>query len=486
MYLGIDIGTSAVKTIVMDERGELVAEASEPLDVSQPQSLMSEQHPNQWWDAVDSTVRALAKHAPSVRGIGLSGQMHGAVLLDRTHRPMRPAILWNDGRSHEECMELEAAVPVPDRTGNHAMPGFTAPKLRWIRKHEPRIFARVNKVLLPKDYVRLRMTGDFATDMSDASGTLWLNVEKRRWDSDMLDATQLSESHMPSLYEGSDITGTLRPEVASAWRMNPVPVVAGGGDQAAGAVGSGAVLPGMCTISLGTSGVLFAPDTSYRPNPSGGVHTFCHALPNLWHEMAVILSAAGSLSWITHIVAAKSEDALIREIQEQGPYSNTPFFLPYLSGERTPHNDPHAKGVFSGLTAHTTRAELGYATLESIAFALKDCYDELIKAGANLDRLSVIGGGSRSRYWGQLIADVLQRSLVYQQDASIGPALGAARLAQLGVEGAAIADVCYEAPLDFTIEPNPAQAEALQSRYQEFRLLYGSLKQHFKRSGTLR
>ena len=484
MFLGIDIGTSAVKSVVMNEIGNLVDEASAPLDVSRPQPLTSEQDPDAWWVAVDATVRTLAKYAPAVQGIGLSGQMHGAVLLDRTHKPLRPAILWNDGRSGKECIELEEKVDVAGATGNHAMPGFTAPKLIWVRKHEPEIFAATQKVLLPKDYVRLRMTGDMATDMSDASGTLWLNVAERRWARDMLNATELNESHMPALFEGSGVTGVLSARVAAAWRMKRVPVVAGAGDQAAGAVGAGAVTPGICTLSLGTSGVMFAPDFNYRPNPTGGVHTFCHALPSTWHEMAVILSAAGSLAWLTHVTGAGSEATLIEEVETQNPETGRVLFLPYLSGERTPHNNPFATGVFSGLTAGTTRADLAYAVLEGIAFALKDCYGELRNAGANLDHLNVIGGGSRSRYWGQLIADVLQHPLVYREDAATGPALGAARLAQLGVEGRAVNAVCRELPIAFTVDPNPVRNDRLLSSYRRFQSLYHDLEAHFKGSAT--
>ena len=483
MYLGIDIGTSAVKTVVMDERGEIADESSAPLSVSRPSPLMSEQHPDAWWDAVNKTVEALAKYTSAVQGIGLSGQMHGAVLLDRAHKPLRPAILWNDGRSGEECRELEATVDVPNATGNHAMPGFTAPKLLWVRKHENDVFAATKSVLLPKDYVRLCMTGDLATDMSDASGTLWLDVANRCWHADMLGASELTDDQMPTLYEGSDVTGVLSAETAATWRMNRVPIVGGAGDQAAGAVGAGAVTSGICTLSLGTSGVMFAPDFGYNPNPAGGIHTFCHALPNTWHEMAVMLSAAGSLAWVSELTAAGDEASLIEEIQTSGSAKGKVFFLPYLSGERTPHNNPLAKGVFSGLTSDTDRAELGYAVLEGVAFAFKDCYSELVNAGANVEHINVIGGGSQSRFWGQLIADVLQRPLIYRRDAAVGPALGAARLAQLGIEGSAVSDVCRQAAVDFIVEPRSERKNEFESRYFEFNALYEALKPHFGRYG---
>ena len=481
MYLGIDIGTSAVKTVIMSEGGEIVAESSASLSVSRPHPLMSEQQPEDWWDAVNKTVRILRDYTSAIRGIGLSGQMHGAVLLDHAHNALRPAILWNDGRSGEECHELEATVMVADATGNRAMPGFTAPKLLWVQKHEKDIFAATRTVLLPKDYVRLRLTGELATDMSDASGTLWLNVAERCWHRDMLDACEMAESHMPTLYEGSEVTGVLSPEIAATWGMNRVPVVGGAGDQAAGAVGAGAVTSGVCTLSLGTSGVMFAPDDAYRPNPDGGIHTFCHALPETWHEMSVILSAAGSLSWVTQLTQSESEAELIQSIETQSRLSTQVFFLPYLSGERTPHNNPLATGVFSGLTADTTRADLGFAVLEGVAFAFKDCYTELVNVGANVEHINVIGGGSHSRYWGQLIADVLQKPLTYRQDAAVGPALGAARLAQIGVEGLAVKDVCHEAPIDFTIHPKTEQTMKFEAKYLEFKALYDDLNPHFDR-----
>lgn len=465
----------------MADDGSTLAEAAAPLSSSRPGPLMSEQDPNDWWQAVQSTVQDLKHYAPGVQGIGLSGQMHGAVLLDRKQRPLRPAILWNDGRSSTECAELEAQLDVAAATGNRAMPGFTAPKLLWLNKHEPETFAATQTVVLPKDYVRLRMTGELATDMSDASGTLWLNVATRRWDPAMLGATNLDEDAMPALYEGSQVTGVLSAELAAAWRMQQVPVVAGAGDQAAGAVGAGAVNPGICTVSLGTSGVIFAPARCYRPNPAGGVHTFCHALPETWHEMAVILSAAGSLTWIAQSTGYASEAELLEEVEAREPMDSRVMFLPYLSGERTPHNNALATGVFTGLTADTTRAELGYAVLEGVAFAMRDCCEELRKSGSDLSHLNVIGGGSRSRFWGQLLANVLQRPLHYRLDAAVGPALGAARLAKLGVCGAPIDEVCHEANIDFVVEPNTNDEHALVPRYQAFRSLYQDLRAHFER-----
>src|SRR5262245_49646086 len=299
-FLGIDGGTSAVKAVVLDEAGEVVSEASAPLTVSRPRPHWSEQDPDDWWRATDHAVRELAARGAvrDVASVGLSGQMHGATLLDASQRPLRPAILWNDGRSAAACRALEAAVPDSRSiTGNLAMPGFTAPKLVWLREHERESFVRTRSVLLPKDYVRLRLTGECATDLSDASGTLWLDVAKRRWSEAMLAACDLPLAAMPALYEGPEETGRLRAEVAAAWGMARVPVAAGAGDQAAGAAGEGVIAAGQASLSLGTSGVLFSADDRFRPNPGRAMHAFCHCVPGAWHEMSVLLSAASCLSW---------------------------------------------------------------------------------------------------------------------------------------------------------------------------------------------
>ena len=482
MYLGLDLGTSSVKAVLTDAAGAVVAEASEPLAVLRPGPHMSEQNPEDWWRAVCRTVAALHDHAAQVEAIGLSGQMHGAVLLDRRGDVLRNAILWNDGRSEAECAALEQAVDVRGCTGNCAMPGFTAPKLLWVRTHETETFARTKKVLLPKDYLRYRMTGEFVSDMSDASGTLWLDVAARRWSAAMLDATHLSEAHMPRLVEGAEVGGMLHPDTAAQWGMRSVPVVGGAGDQAAGAVGVGAVAPGASFVSLGTSGVYFVPDTVYRPNPDGGVHAFCHALPELWHQMSVILSAASCVTWAARLTGAASEQALIDEVESAAlePSSvSSVYFLPYLSGERTPHNDAKALGAFVGLHHDVDRARLGYAVLEGVAFALADGQRALTAAGANLGDVSVIGGGARSMFWGRILAAALGRPVTYREDAAVGPALGAARLAMLGHTGAAPADVCPPAPAVATVEACTEAIERCAARLAVYRSLYDDLRARF-------
>ena len=463
----------------MSPEGAVVAETAADLETMRPGPLMSEQDPDAWWSATEKTIGELREFCPMVRGIGLSGQMHGAVLLGADGKPLRPAILWNDGRSAEECVELEDQVRLRDLTGNCAMPGFTAPKLMWTKKHEPNVFKQINMVLLPKDYVRLKMIGTHATDMSDASGTLWLNVRERRWDDTVLAATELDRSNMPALFEGSDVTGVLLSDLANRWNMRQVPVVGGAGDQAAGAVGAGAVESGYCTLSLGTSGVLFIPDSQYRANPDGGIHTFCHALPETWHQMAVILSAAGSLEWVSQLTGRHNIQEFVADIEQSTTTPDQPMFLPYLSGERTPHNDPLAQGAFVGLTLDTTATSLGHAVLEGVALALRDCQNALADAGTQVSNVNVIGGGTKSIYWGQLIANALEIPITYRKDAAVGPALGAARLAQLGTEGLSVNEVCAEAQVEQVIEPEQGKLAYYRERYAIFGALYRDLKQRF-------
>jgi xylulokinase len=488
MYLGIDLGTSAVKAILLRDDGTVAAQSSAPLEVSRPHPSWSEQDPEHWWRAANSAVQQLRSvhkaGLAAVKAVGLSGQMHGATLLDESDKVLRPAILWNDGRSGKECAELEEACPkLRQITGNMAMPGFTAPKLVWVRKHEPAIFNKIGKVLLPKDYLRLRMTGDHASDLSDSAGTLWLDVGGRHWSDLVLDACGLGRVHMPKLFEGSEPTGTLRAEIATAWGMSRVPVAAGAGDQAAGAIGAGVIAPGQAFLSLGTSGVYFVADDHYRPNPAGGVHTFCHALPKTWHQMAVILSAAACVSWVTQLTRAENEAALMAELEEAGKnpgrFDQAPLFLPYLSGERTPHNDPNARGVFFGLSHESQRPELAYAVLEGVAFALADGQAALLDAGTKIGEVSVIGGGSRGAFWGRILADVLQRPLVYREAADVGPALGAARLARLAVTGERASAVCAQPPIQRRVEPRADAATTVARRYDLYKHLYRDLKMSF-------
>jgi xylulokinase len=482
MYMGIDIGTSAVKAAVMDAAGQVIDQASSPLTVSRPHALWSEQNPEDWWAATLSAVGGLRRPVRNaVRAIGLSGQMHGATLLDEKSRVLRPAILWNDGRSARECADLEAAVPqMTQITGNRAMPGFTAPKLLWVRTHEPEIFSATAKVVLPKDYVRLRMTGEFASDMSDSAGTLWLDVAKRRWSEAMLAGTGLDVSNMPALFEGNEITGELRAELAEAWGMPRVPVVAGGGDNAAGAIGVGVVRAGDAFLSLGTSGVLFLANDGYRPNPAGGVHTFCHAVPDHWHQMSVILSAASSVDWAARLCGLADAGALFDAAANRNEPSRSEIFLPYLSGERTPHNDPNAQGVLFGLVHETDAAAIGQAVLEGVAFAFRDGMDALLATGSQIQSIAVIGGGARSAYWGRILSSVLGRPLTYRDSGALGPAYGAARLARMGSEKASIDEVCRPPPILHVAEPDARLTDLYAQKMRRFRSLYQNLKSLFR------
>jgi xylulokinase len=465
MFLGLDFGTSSVKALLVDFAQTVLASATVPLSVQRPAPGHSEQDPQAWFQAMLDAVDALARDQPAelsaVQGIGLSGQMHGAVLLDQAGDVLRAAILWNDVRATAECAELERAVPtIRQITGNIAMPGFTAPKLLWVHRHEPSVFAATRSVLLPKAYIRYRLTGEMIEEMSDASGTLWLDVGARDWSDTILAATSLSRAAMPRLVEGNAVAGTLHPKLAARWRMARPPIVAGGaGDNAAGAVGLSAIRPGDAFVSLGTSGVLFAVTDRFRPWPQQAVHAFCHALPGVWHQMGVTLSAAASLSWWSGVTGSNETD-LLAELGT--PVSPSPaVFLPYLGGERTPHNDGTLRAAFAGLSHETDRRRLTQAVLEGVAFSLRDCLDALAASGTRIEAADVIGGGSRSRAWIGIIAAVLGIRLHRLADGEQGAAFGAARLARMAVTGEPPEAVCTPPPRVETILPDPA----LQAAY---------------------
>ncbi|POT55591.1 xylulokinase [Citrobacter amalonaticus] len=479
MYIGIDLGTSGVKAILLNEQGDVVASQTEKLAVSRPHPLWSEQDPEQWWQATDRAIKALGQQhsLKAVKALGIAGQMHGATLLDEQQRILRPAILWNDGRCAEECALLEKQVPQSRAiTGNLMMPGFTAPKLLWVQRHEPEVFRQVAKVLLPKDYLRLRMTGDFASDMSDAAGTLWLDVEKRDWSDVMLNACGLTRDHMPALFEGSEITGTLLPEVAMAWNMPVVPVVAGGGDNAAGAVGVGMMNADQAMLSLGTSGVYFAVSEGFLSKPESAVHSFCHALPERWHLMSVMLSAASCLDWAAKLTGLETVPALIAAAQQANDDIEPVWFLPYLSGERTPHNNPQAKGVFFGLTHQHGPAELARSVLEGVGYALADGMDVVHACGVKPQSITLIGGGARSAWWRQMLADISGLQLDYRTGGDVGPALGAARLAQIAVNpNKLLPDLLPQLPLEQAHYPDAQRHAVYQQRRETFRRLYQQL-----------
>jgi xylulokinase len=472
--LGIDIGTSSVKAALLDDEDRVIASASRPLSVSRPQPGFSEQDPQHWWQATCDAIDSLkSSHGPAlteVVAIGLSGQMHGAILLDADGRVLRPCILWNDGRSAPQCEALTAQWPALHAvTGNLAMPGFTAPKLMWVRQHEPEIFARVAKVLLPKAYVRWRLCGEAVEELSDASGTLWLDVGRREWSDAALHATGMRRDQMPRLVEGNAVAGLLASDLVRRWGFRRTPVLAGGaGDNAAGAIGVGAVRPGDAFVSLGTSGVLWATTGEFKPNPQRAVHAFCHAVPDTWHQMGVILAAASCLAWWAR-VNGQPEAALLDEAAA-APADTSVWFAPYLSGERTPHNDTAVRGGFLGLDAGTTRAEMTNALLDGVCFALRDAQQALAAAGTVLSEADLIGGGARSALWSQRLADVLNLTLHQVADSDLGCAVGAARLARMAAgEGMAAA----RKPLRLRSHaPHPERAARLAQRHAQWQRLY--------------
>jgi xylulokinase len=480
MYLGIDLGTSSVKTLLIDSAQALIASASATVELSRPHPGWSEQDPADWIAATETALDELkAKHGSelaAVKGIGLSGHMHGATLLDAADKVLRPCIMWNDTRSYAEAAKLDADPRFRKITGNIVFPGFTAPKLAWVKNNEPAVFGKVAKVLLPKDYLRLWLTGEHMSEMSDSAGTSWLDVAQRRWSDDLLAATDLSEKRMPKLVEGSDPAGALRAELASRWGMSAgIPVAGGAGDNAASACGMGTVKPGHAFASLGTSGVLFAANRSYLPNPESAVHTFCHALPGTWHQMGVILSATDSLNWLCGITG-KSAGDLTGELGDRLRTPTGVTFLPYLSGERTPYNDAAIRGSFTGLSHEVDRAALTQAVLEGVVFAFRDCLEALHVAGTELSRVTAIGGGSRSRYWLKSLATALGLPVDIPADGDFGAAFGAARLGLIAAEKADPFAVCTAPDTEETVEPDREMAAAYSEAYRRYRALYPAIR----------
>ena len=468
--VGLDVGTTGVKALAVSPDGEVLARAERGYGLSSPRPGWSEQDPEDWWRATQDVLGAL--DVPEIAGIGLSGQMHGLVVLDAEDRVLRPAILWNDQRTAAECAEIEARVGLERLlalTGNRALTGFTAPKLLWLARHEPEVYARIAHVFLPKDYVRFRLTGERATDMADASGTLLLDVPHRRWSEEVLAALDLPAEWLSRLLESPEVSGETQ---------DGVPVAAGAGDQAAGALGVGVDRPGPVSVVLGTSGVVFAALPSFKADEQGRVHAFCHAVPGGWHAMGVMLSAAGSLRWLRDIAAPGGDyGALVAEAERWEPGVEGLTFLPYLSGERTPHADPNARGAFIGLHQRHDRGALARAVLEGVAFGLRDSLELLAAIGVQAEVGRVSGGGSRSSLWLRIVASVL--GLPLQKTAvEEGAAYGAALLG--GVAAGSFADV-HEAVAACvktadTIEPEPEWVKVYASGYERFRALYPALR----------
>ncbi|WP_322988656.1 xylulokinase [Hoeflea sp.] len=480
MYLGLDLGTSSVKALLIDDAQQTVGSASADLTVERPHPGWSEQDPDSWIAATRSAIAKLrqthASELAGLRGIGLSGHMHGATTVDKAGKVIRPCILWNDTRSHKEAADLDADPKFRLLTGNIVFPGFTAPKLKWMAVHEPENFARVDKVLLPKDYLRLWLAGEAISEMSDSAGTSWLDVGKRDWNDDLLAATGLVRGQMPALVEGTERAGALRAEVAAELGLPAgIPIAGGAGDNAASACGMGTVADGQAFASLGTSGVLFAANNRYLPNPDSAVHAFCHALPGTWHQMGVILSATDALNWLAGITSADPA-TLTAELGEQLVAPGSVLFLPYLSGERTPHNDSAIRGGFAGLGHESDRVALTRAVIEGVSFAFRDSLAALAQAGTQLSRVTAIGGGSRSVYWLETLATVLGMPVDIPEGGDFGAAFGAARLGLIAAENADPFAICTPPATARTIDPNRELASAFDEAYSHYRALYPALK----------
>ena len=491
-YLGIDVSTTATKALLIDASGAVIAVAASEYPFETPRPLWSEQDPGLWLrGAQDSIHRVLAESGVDparIGAVGLTGQMHGLVLLDATGQSLRPSILWNDQRTAAQCDEIRARLGrerLIQITGNDALTGFTAPKVLWVRANEPEVYARARHILLPKDYVRYFLTGEYAMDMADGAGTILMDLAVRRWSAEVLKALEIPEEWMPPLFEGPEITGRITPEAAAATGLKAgTPVVAGGGDQAAQAVGVGAVSEGVVALTLGTSGVVFA--TTEKPfiESQGRLHAFCHSAPGRWHLMGVMLSAAGSLRWYRDSFApGMGYDALLAPAGGVAAGSDGLLFLPYLTGERTPYPDPLARGAFVGITVRHTQAHFTRAVLEGVAFGLRDSFELLKSAGiASIHQVRVSGGGARSDLWRQILADVFEAELA-TVNTTEGAAYGAALLAGVGVGQWSGVDAACAQAIQITgrVAPQADQAALYRRWYAEYRALYPALQPAFVR-----
>jgi xylulokinase len=482
MYLGLDFGTSSVKGVLIDAKQKIIATASSPLKVSRPQSGWSEQNPEDWWKAANKVVAQLKKLKPkavvAVEGIGLSGQQHGATLVGKDGKALRPCILWNDARSFRECADIMEGTPeVVRHSGNIVLAGYTAPKLLWVKKHEPSVFEKVAKVLLPKDYIRLRMTGAYASDMSDSSGTYWLDIKNRQWSDLLLKASGMRRDQMPDLFEGTEATGQLTPSVAKAWGMPKRPVVAGGGgDNAASACGIGAVTDGAGFVSIGTSGVIFVSNDTFSPNAAKMVHAFCHATPNTWHQMSVILSATASLEWLAGVLKTPAPQ-LTKSLGSKLKGPSSTLLLPYLSGERSPVGDAQVRGVMMGIGHETDRNSLTHGVLDGLAFAFRDNLDALREGGAKINRLMAVGGGTKSELWLKIIATALNVPIDLPAAGDVGGAFGAARMGLVAATGADFRKVFTKPKIARSIQPEKAALAAYEDQFQRYKKIYPAIRE---------
>jgi xylulokinase len=491
-FLGIDVSTTGSKALLIDESGTVIATGATPHTLQTPQPLWSEQDPQEWWEATSTSIRSALQQAglggEAVAAIGLTGQMHGLVLLDEGGRVLRPAILWNDQRTGAQCDEIRKRIGrerLISITGNDALTGFTAPKILWVQENEPAIYAEARHVLLPKDYIRYCLTGGFAMDKADGSGTILFDLKTRNWSPEVLAALDIPAKWLPPTFEGPEFTGEVTAKAAEQTGLIPgTPVAAGGGDQAAQAVGVGAVEPGVVALTVGTSGVVFATTPSALIEPEGRLHAFCHAVPGMWHFMGVMLSAAGSLQWYRDALApGMSFDDLLKEAETVPAGSEGLQFLPYLSGERTPHPDQLARGAWIGLTLRHGRGHLTRAVLEGVSFGLKDGFTLIQNAGlGEIRQVRASGGGTKGALWRQILASVLEADLV-TVNTSEGAAYGAALLAAVGAKvWRDVPSACAKAvKITGTTRPDPAQVDAYRQAYPLYRELYPALKPSFQR-----
>jgi xylulokinase len=491
-FLGIDTSTTSSKALLIDETGAVVAVASSPHTLQTPKPLWSEQNPQEWWNAVSTSIHSVLEKAgisgEAVAAVGLTGQMHGLVLLDEAGEVLRPAILWNDQRTQAQCDEIHARIGKEkfiQISGNVALTGFTAPKILWVQENEPEVYSRAKHVLLPKDYIRLKLTGEYAMDKADGAGTVLFDVKMRTWSPEILSALGIDPAWMPPTFEGPEFTGLVTPEAAALTGLKVgTPVAAGGGDQAAQAVGVGVVEAGIVALTVGTSGVVFAATPSALIEPEGRLHAFCHAVPGMWHFMGVMLSAAGSLQWYRDTLAPEmSFDDLLREAEAVPAGSEGLQFLPYLSGERTPHPDPLARGAFIGLTIRHTRGHMTRAVLEGVAFGLKDSFTLIQNAGlGEIRQVRASGGGTKGALWRQILASALEAELVTVNTAE-GAAYGAALLAAVGAGNwPNVVTACRAAvKLTGSTLPDLAQVEVYRKSYAIYRELYPALKASFEK-----
>lgn len=488
-FLGIDSSTTATKAILIDDAGSVIGVASSTYGYETPKPLWSEQQPMLWWTGTVNSIRQVLAETgidpTAVSAIGLTGQMHGLVLLDAVGDVLRPAILWNDQRTGAECDEIRTIIGqqrLIDITGNDALTGFTAPKIVWVKNHEPEIYGRIAHILLPKDYVRYHLTGEFATDKAGGSGTQLFNVAQRNWSDEVVTALGIDRAWLPQTFEGTAVTGTLTPAAAKVTGLPAgIPVVGGGGDQAANAVGTGAVVDGVVALSLGTSGVVFVSSDEPVVEPDGRLHAFCHAAPGKWHLMGVMLSAAGSLRWFRDTAAPGTEFSDLVDAAGKVPAGcDGLFFLPYLTGERTPHPDPLARGAFVGLTVRHTRNHLTRSVLEGVAYGLRDSFELMKAAGiTRINQVRISGGGAKSALWRQILADVFQAELVTVNTAE-GAAYGAALLAATGTGAFNSVEEACQATINITGVTSPGDQSAVyQELYPLYRELYPALKPIF-------